>query len=103
MNPLLEKHLTTYAPESCARCKGRGKIIPGDYAEPFYREAVEIIVQRINPDDSTYDCPVCGGKGCVLVVQPARKCSYCAGTGTGPQPRCQFCGGTGWMLAWKEG
>jgi DnaJ-class molecular chaperone len=102
VNSLLEKHLTTYAPESCARCKGSGKIIPADYAEPIFREAAEVIVRQINSDDSIYDCPVCDGKGCVLVVQPSRKCAYCKGTGAGLQPRCLFCGGTGWMLVWKE-
>jgi len=102
VNPHLEKHLATYAPEACARCKGRGKLIPADYADLIFGEAAEIIVQQINPADSIYDCPVCAGRGCVLVVQPSRKCAYCGGTGTGPQPRCQFCSGTGWMLAWKD-
>ncbi|HEX8088415.1 MAG TPA: hypothetical protein VF762_06150 [Blastocatellia bacterium] len=101
MNPFVEKHLATYAPEPCARCKGKGKITPGDYADLIFHEGAEIIIQRINPHDSIYDCPICDGKGCVLVVQPSRKCTYCAGTGTGLQPRCPSCGGTGWMLAWK--
>ncbi|HVG18338.1 MAG TPA: hypothetical protein VNI02_04745 [Blastocatellia bacterium] len=101
MDQLFQKHLTTYAPEPCARCKGRGKITPGDYADLVFHEAAEIIIQRINPDDSIYDCLVCEGRGCVLVVQPSRKCTYCGGTGAGLQPRCPFCGGTGWMLVRK--
>jgi DnaJ-class molecular chaperone len=103
MNPHLEKYMATYAPERCARCNGSGKLIPADYADLVFSEAAEIIVQQINPADSIYDCPVCGGRGCVLVVQPSRKCAHCGGTGAGVQPRCQFCGGRGWMLVWKEG
>ncbi|HEX8184429.1 MAG TPA: hypothetical protein VF747_06750 [Blastocatellia bacterium] len=103
MNPHIEKHLATYAPEPCARCKGSGKLIPADHVDPILRQAAETIIQRASPDDSIYDCPVCDGKGCVLVAQPPRKCAYCGGTGTGLQPRRPFCSGTGWMLAWKEG
>jgi len=59
------------APEKCAYCGGDGK----DFAST---------------------CPVCGGQGSVLVVQPAQKCATCGGDGKDFATRCGVCGGTGW-------
>jgi len=47
-------------------------------------------------------CPVCGGKAFVLVLQPARACTYCAGTGKSAQYRCFYCRGAGWMFVLNE-
>jgi hypothetical protein len=64
-----------YEPEECAWCMGRGQ----------EREQM---------------CPVCKGRGAVLVAQPARPCRSCAGTGREglieQRRACSTCGGAGW-------
>jgi DnaJ-class molecular chaperone len=46
------------------------------------------------------NCPVCKGKGAVLVMQPARMCVACRGSAHedtfSDQPLCAVCGGSGW-------
>ena len=71
-----------YAPETCAWCQGDGKYGPyGDI------------------------CLVCNGAGSVLVAQPPRKCTHCAGSGvitSGDfQDRCKICNGSGWSHVYK--
>ena len=65
-----------YAPEECAWCKGTRKGRDGE------------------------KCPVCKGKGAVLVAQPPRICIPCRGSGHegsfSDQPACLVCGGSGW-------
>jgi len=67
-----------YLLEACGFCKGMGVVMP------------------------TNPCPVCKGKGNVLVHQPSIKCPRCKGTGK-PEagnfyPVCQVCRGFGWVL-----
>jgi DnaJ-class molecular chaperone len=72
---LKELGITT-APEKCNFCQGDGK----DFASK---------------------CPVCGGLGSVLVVQPPAKCATCGGDGKDFLSRCEPCGGTGWAHSVK--
>ena len=68
-----------YAPETCAKCGGRGRVGGYDF------------------------CPACGGQGSVLVAQPARRCAKCGGRGrVGGYDFCPACGGTGWAHALNE-
>jgi len=63
-----------YEPETCAWCGGRRGTTEGP-------------------------CRVCGGKGAVLVRQPARVCPDCRCTGRrleAPTEACTGCGGAGW-------
>jgi DnaJ-class molecular chaperone len=44
-------------------------------------------------------CPGCGGKGSVLVIEPAKLCALCGGKGSKSvlkDPPCPACGGSGW-------
>jgi len=73
-----------YAPETCAWCGGTGRHREGGV---YYGM-----------------CRVCGGKGSVLVAQPAKKCAWCGGTGRHREGgvyygMCRVCGGTGWAHA----
>jgi DnaJ-class molecular chaperone len=71
----------TYEPETCAWCGGHGGT----------RES---------------RCRVCGGKGAVLVRQPARVCPRCRCTGRAPEAHasaCAECSGAGWAGARVEG
>lgn len=73
----------TYAPETCAFCKGTGKV------------HTQVL-------GNLTSCTCCGGTGSVLVAQPARKCASCKGTGRVPSQvlgnvsSCNPCNGTGW-------
>lgn len=72
-----EEPATSLEPETCAWCGGR----------------------RAAHEDP---CPVCGGKGAVLVRQPARVCPRCHCTGRteqSPAAACAECGGSGWAGA----
>ena len=63
-----------FGPETCAWCYGSG-------ARPEGR------------------CPVCRGKGAVMVRQPARVCPACACAGRepdSPAKACPACRGSGW-------
>ena len=64
----------TYSPETCAWCYGRGRRGASD------------------------KCEVCGGKGKLMVLQPAHRCRGCNCTGrvseTGEM--CSYCRGAGW-------
>lgn len=76
-----------YAPELCAICNGSGKY-PGAFL--------------------TTKCPGCGGRGSVLVIQPAHKCGTCNGTGQVKGTSfgtyvCDVCNGTGWAHAKRTG
>jgi DnaJ-class molecular chaperone len=69
--------------ETCAWCAGTGKwAVSAGYA---------------------ISCLVCGGKGKVLVVQPAARCRQCGGKGrrnaTAP---CLTCAGTGWGRVFEQ-
>jgi predicted nucleic acid-binding Zn ribbon protein len=48
-------------------------------------------------------CLVCGGKGNVLIAQPAGQCLQCGGSGrrnvTSP---CLTCAGTGWGRVFSQ-
>ena len=44
-------------------------------------------------------CRACGGKGNVMVAQPAKVCAHCQGKGKKSAYRCNFCRGTGWAHA----
>jgi len=69
--------------QKCAWCAGRGQ----------WAVAVGYVIS----------CPVCGGKGQVLVTQPAGTCRQCQGSGrrdaTGP---CLTCAGTGWARVFGQ-
>jgi DnaJ-class molecular chaperone len=65
-----------YAPANCAWCSATGFVEAGS-------------------------CPVCDGKGYVVLFQPKSECPPCKGTGgssdlSGPS-RCPICEGSGWM------
>jgi len=66
-----------FALEGCAWCTGTGK----------WAVSLGYVIS----------CLVCGGKGKVLVAQPAGQCQQCGGSGrrnaTNP---CLTCAGTGW-------
>lgn len=66
----------SYAPEDCAWCRGALR----------------------TPDGRR--CPVCGGRGGLLVAQPALSCAGCRGCGregrVSDGPPCNRCGGAGW-------
>jgi DnaJ-class molecular chaperone len=69
---------TNHALETCAWCTGSGKW------------AVSL--------GYTVSCLVCGGKGQVMVNQPAGQCQQCAGSGRrNPVSPCLTCAGTGWV------
>lgn len=109
MNPLLPKHLATYAPEDCATCNGSGRLgirnpLAGNseiHPSILDDEKAVHLIALYALLKSPPECNVCGGRGSVLVLQPSHKCPHCAGDGRGLQPRCPQCGGTGWLLAWK--
>jgi len=89
---------SNYAPEICQVCRGTG------------RNSINDI------------CVTCGGQGSVIVMQPAKACALCNGTGIlikkgllsdivdpgffcdlidnhlvkGKKLRCPSCGGSGW-------
>lgn len=91
-----ESPADNYWPEPCANCQGRGKLeLKFDSLPAGVREFA--LHYQIEPD-----CPVCGGKAFVLVLQPAQSCRTCAGRGKVRQYRCFNCLGTGWMFALKE-
>jgi DnaJ-class molecular chaperone len=65
------------APERCAWCAGTGKW------------AISM--------GHVISCLVCGGKGNILVAQPAGYCQQCEGSGRrGVANPCLTCAGTGW-------
>lgn len=65
------------APEACAWCAGKGK----------WAVSVGYVIS----------CPVCGGKGKVLVAQPSAECRQCRGSGKlNAVAACLTCAGTGW-------
>lgn len=70
----------SHAPETCAWCAGTGKW------------AVSL--------GHTISCLVCGGKGRVSVIQPAKPCHQCQGSGKrNVVNTCLTCMGTGWASA----
>lgn len=90
-----------YWPEACAYCGGDGKLPTGlQNLLEFHGLAVEQLYGMSR--EALPDCQVCGGKAFVLVLQPARRCQRCAGTGRLLQMRCSYCKGTGWMFVLKE-
>ena len=72
------------APQPCAWCAGSGKwAISAGYV---------------------ISCLVCGGKGSVLVGQPAGHCQQCAGSGRrNAASPCLTCAGTGWARVFSQG
>lgn len=65
----------TYSAQTCSFCEGTGTAF----------EAT---------------CVACGGKGSVMVKNPAKKCPYCRGIGYILMPNpCMSCKGTGWAGA----
>ena len=90
-----------YWPEACAYCGGDGKMPTGlQKLLEFHGLSVEQLYGIAREDMP--GCIVCGGKAFVLVLQPARTCQKCAGTGRLLQVRCSYCKGTGWMFVLKE-
>ena len=74
----------SFAPQTCAWCSGSGKwSISAGYV---------------------ISCLVCGGKGHVLVTEPAGQCHQCAGTGKRNIANpCLTCAGTGWARVLGQG
>lgn len=73
----MNKPQRSRAPQQCAWCAGTGK--------------------RAISAGYIISCLVCGGKGHVLVVQPAQQCQSCAGSGKrNVANSCLSCAGTGW-------
>jgi DnaJ-class molecular chaperone len=71
-------------PLTCAWCTGSGK---------WAVSAGHVI-----------SCLVCGGKGQVMLAQPAGQCHQCAGTGRrGVANPCLTCSGTGWARVLGQG
>ena len=94
-----------YWPEPCAYCQGRGKLqINLENLGPEFLKKLTP-QDRISIEQSRHEpvCVVCGGKALVLVLQPARACRYCKGTGKRFQTRCFYCKGTGWTFVRNEG
>ena len=69
MNPSDERPRTSL--HACSYCRGEGRI-------------------------GVLDCPACGGKGDIMVVEPAEICPCCQGWGVLVCCRCAECEGTGW-------
>lgn len=94
-----------YWPEPCAYCQGRGKLqINVENLDPQFLKKADPQGRRFMAQyGDEPDCIVCGGKALVLVLQPARQCRYCEGTGKRLQTRCFYCKGTGWMFVRNEG
>ena len=89
-----------YWPEPCARCGGDGKLPAG---LRLLLEGHHLTIEQLGlAGAAAPDCPVCGGKAFVLVLQPAQRCRSCAGTGMRLQTRCSYCQGTGWMFVLDE-
>jgi RecJ-like exonuclease len=90
-----------YWPEACAYCGGDGKLptVSGQLLA-FHGLAVEQFYGTSR--EALPGCDVCGGKAFVLVLQPARHCQRCAGTGRLLQTRCPYCKGAGWMFVLNE-
>src|ERR1044071_1423302 len=84
-----------YWPEPCAHCGGDGKL-PARIGQLLADHRLTIEQLRGVARESLPDCGVCGGKAFVLVLQPARQCQRCDGTGRLWQMRCSYCKGTGW-------
>lgn len=74
----------SFAPETCAWCAGTGQ----------WAVSMGYVIS----------CLVCGGKGKVVVAQPAGQCRQCSGTGrrnaTNP---CLTCAGRGWGSVINQG
>ncbi|MBA3713353.1 MAG: transcriptional regulator [Pyrinomonadaceae bacterium] len=72
------------APEKCASCEGTGKLaVAAGYG---------------------VSCLVCGGKGSIMVAQPAGACHQCMGSGRrSATALCLACAGTGWMRVVIQG
>jgi len=88
----MRAHLENYWPEPCAFCDGHGRLLAyAEYAHEQFRVKIE-----------APQCSVCSGKAYVLVLQPARACQHCSGTGKASQTRCLRCRGTGWMFVQNE-
>ncbi len=67
----------TYEPAMCAWCAGTKK------------SAISL--------GHIVSCLVCGGKGHILVIQPAEQCQQCGGSGKRNVVNpCLTCVGTGW-------
>lgn len=76
--------LASHAPEKCAWCAGTGK--------------------RAVSSAYIISCLVCGGKGQVMVAQPAGQCRQCAGSGRrNVVGTCLTCVGTGWGRVFGQG
>ena len=72
-----------YALETCAWCTGTGK---WDVSRGY-----------------VVSCLVCGGKGQVMVNQPAGQCQQCAGSGRrNVASPCLSCAGTGWVRVFGQ-
>ena len=73
----MSKQQVNQAPETCAWCAGTGKW------------AISM--------GHVISCLVCGGKGNILVTQPAGSCQQCGGSGRRSVANpCLTCAGTGW-------
>jgi DnaJ-class molecular chaperone len=71
------------SPETCAWCAGTGK--------------------RAISSGYVVSCLVCGGKGHVMVNQPAGQCQQCAGSGRrNAASPCLYCAGTGWARVFGQ-
>jgi DnaJ-class molecular chaperone len=72
-----QRNVNNGAPLTCAWCTGSGK----------WAVSAGYVVS----------CMVCGGKGQVMVKQPAGQCQQCAGSGRRSVANpCLTCAGTGW-------
>lgn len=77
-------------------------MLRGLYGESFADNRIRIIRRQVETPIAP-DCLVCGGRAYVLVLQPARACGMCSGSGRALQRICLKCRGTGWMFVQKEG
>jgi DnaJ-class molecular chaperone len=80
----MSQPLSNHAPQKCAWCMGTGK--------------------RAISAGYVVSCLVCGGKGNVLISQPAGQCKQCAGSGRRDAAHsCLTCAGTGWARVFVQG
>lgn len=82
-NHSIVKQQNSRAPETCAWCEGTGnRAVSAGYV---------------------ISCLVCGGKGNVLVAQPAGPCRQCEGSGRRSVVNpCLTCAGTGWACTFGQ-
>ncbi len=80
----MNKPQKSYAAQPCAWCLGTG--------------------ERGISAGYVISCLVCGGKGHLMIPQPAEQCRQCEGSGKrNIANSCLTCAGTGWSRVFRQG